>query len=409
MSIGEKAWSNLKTGDYYNSFISFFKYLYDENQQNVRYQQESGKLSFEIYQGSKMIVGFVDHQKVFGEAKIARTEDLNIGMMRQLLEENYRLEYSRYALDADNNITIVFDSYLLDGSPFKLYNALKEIAIHSDKLDDLIIQKYEGLSPINTGHVNELNAEEKHVKYSFLSTRIREVLDEYESGSVRADEYPGALAYLFLDLCYSLDFLVRPEGETLDVFESVHRLWFENEKDPSVRKIEKIYAQFQKLAETTESDLLQELYTVRSSFGITSPTDHSQVKAFIESELPNMDWYVQNNHHVIALSIPGFIVGYCLFNYAVPQPVRSLFTLYYRIRQAEYFDQLGYAWEVYHNDKRRLNRKAIVSEIKSICDRYKESYPDLDPNTRILSFDDILAFSKTFLIMIAQLEVRRSY
>jgi len=40
---------------------------------------------------------------------------------------------------SDGHVVIIFDSTTIDGSPYKLYHALKEAANHADKKDDLII------------------------------------------------------------------------------------------------------------------------------------------------------------------------------------------------------------------------------------------------------------------------------
>ena len=87
----------------------------------------------------KKAVGKANIEKVTIEAKIAKTDTLNIGFMRRLLERNFQLRYSRFALDEENNITIRFDTSVLDGSPYKLYYALKELTTNADKLDDLLI------------------------------------------------------------------------------------------------------------------------------------------------------------------------------------------------------------------------------------------------------------------------------
>ena len=109
--------------EYLESYKSFFTYLSDESANNVVFEERGNQLHFEFYQGSKKIVGTADHTRITAEAKIAKAEKLHIGFLRRLLEENYQLRYSRYALDKDNNITAIFTSHIIDGSPYKFYNA----------------------------------------------------------------------------------------------------------------------------------------------------------------------------------------------------------------------------------------------------------------------------------------------
>ena len=90
---------------YLTSYLEFFTYLRDNFEDNVIWKEENGKIHFEIFQGSKKATGVADANKVTIEAKVAKTDTLNIGFMRRLLERNFSLRYSRFALDPDNNIT----------------------------------------------------------------------------------------------------------------------------------------------------------------------------------------------------------------------------------------------------------------------------------------------------------------
>ena len=84
---------------YLESYREFFFYLRDEYEDNVTWKEEKGTIHFEVLQGSKKAVGKASVEKVTIEAKIAKTETLNIAFMRRLLERNFQLRYSRFALD----------------------------------------------------------------------------------------------------------------------------------------------------------------------------------------------------------------------------------------------------------------------------------------------------------------------
>ena len=149
---------------YLDSYRQFFKYLRDEREDNVRYWEEKGGIQFELFQGSKKITGFANNKSLKAEAKVAKTQSLNVGFMRRLIEQNYSLKYSRFALDEKNNISIIFDTYTLDGSPYKLYYALKELATNADKQDDLLLDEFSMLEPVDTSHLEALTESEKEVK-----------------------------------------------------------------------------------------------------------------------------------------------------------------------------------------------------------------------------------------------------
>lgn len=163
---------------YLDSISCFLSYINNETYENVHVEHIGDeKIKFSIYQGSKKIEGFANQDGFFAESKIARCKKVSLGALRSLLEENYHLRYSSYALDSENNITIVMHTDYLDASPYKLYYGLKEIATRSDRRDDVMIRKFKDLAPIENGFITEVPLLEKEVKYSFLQNIITQTLE----------------------------------------------------------------------------------------------------------------------------------------------------------------------------------------------------------------------------------------
>jgi hypothetical protein len=247
------------------------------------------------------------------------------------------LKYSRFTLTPDNEIAIIFDSYTLDGSPLKLYTALRELAIHADKHDDKMVEEFEGLEAVEIYKRRELPEAEKETKYNYIIEQIKAAFREMDEGKLNADRYPVAHTYLLLCLGYKLDYLTKPEGFMMETLENVHRLAFAQDGKNVPQKNLVLRKEFQKLIDRPKEKFYQELYEVRSTFGITTPVDHNQLVQLIEQELPNMKWYMEQGYDKIALSVPGFIVGQSLFNYTLPEPDKALFHLYFQILEPEFF------------------------------------------------------------------------
>ena len=152
----DRALMQFEERNYLTAYREFFDYLRDQDAGNVRYWMEGEELKFELFQGSKRITGFANKKQLGAKAKIALSEDLNIGFMQRLLQQNHDLKYSRYTLDGDHHISILFDSFTLDGSPYKLYYALKELATSADKQDDLLIDEFRMLKPVETDHLQAI-------------------------------------------------------------------------------------------------------------------------------------------------------------------------------------------------------------------------------------------------------------
>jgi hypothetical protein len=281
------------------------------------------------------------------------------------------------------------------------------MATNADKQDDLLIDEFPMLQSTDTSHLVALPEAEKEAKYQFIKEEIQRVIDDANSGKLDPTQYPGGIAYLFLYLCYKLDYLTKPEGYLMEALERIHRQYFANDKQTTHQKNHALQKEFQKLLERPKDQYFKEMYQVKATFGITSPVNHDKVVSFIDGELPNMDWYKEQGHDLVAFSIPGYIVGFCLFNYAVPKPDRDFMLLYFQIAEADYFKRLGYPLNYYDKDTRKFNKKAIRKAIRKIMEENVTNYPSLNPAMGQLDFTDLLSFSKAYLLMIRNMDVTK--
>ena len=391
--------------EYLQSYLAFFKYLGDEDENNVKFNEEKEGIRFEIYQGSKKITGFASLTKVNAEAKIAKSIELHPNFMKRLLEQNYTLKYARFSLDQENTLSIKFDTYTLDGSPYKLYYAFKELAVNADKQDDLLVDEFKSLQPVEISHLQNLPEPEKEVKYNFIVEKIDEVLDVVQNGKLDAAQYPGAYAYLLLNLSYKLDYLVKPEGFMMETLERIHRRYFAKNTSSTKEKNDSLIAELRTLRNRPKEDFFKEMYRVNSTFGITTPVNHDRIVGFVDGELGNMDWYSSNGYDMIAEAVPGYIVGFCLFNYATPLPDREYLSLYYRILEQDYFNALGFQGQFYNSNSKSFDKKAIKKKIKFIQEKNRDKYPRVNPNTARLNFTSRAEFARSYLIMLRDLDM----
>ena len=201
-----------KEKKYVESFDAFFSYLRDDATGNVVYERNGAEGRFEIFQGSKIVRGRFNQDLLEAEVTLARMPQPSVPVMRRLLEMNFNLYYSRFALDKER-LCMLFDSDIETSSPSKLYYGLKELATKADKHDDLLVQDFASLESIDNDHIVSLPQKEKEIKYSYLQSWIRKTLDTI--ATLDADKFSGGIAYLLLSLIYRIDYLVAPEGSCL--------------------------------------------------------------------------------------------------------------------------------------------------------------------------------------------------
>jgi len=402
----DKALDMFEDGRFLDSLELFFTFLKDEKENNIHWKKNDQSIAFELFQGSKRIIGWATPERLRIEGRVARMIDAGPELLRRMIEHNYSLKFGRYALDPDRHITLIFDTIAIDASPYKLYYAFKEIATQADKQDDLLLEEYGQMEAVDTSHLEPLPAIETQIKHHFIVSKIKEILEDVEEE--RLNDYTGGISYLLLNLIYKIDYLTKPEGYTMECLERMHRRFFSKNKTLTAKeKNQFLIDELKRLLDRSEKEYSREMYHVKTTFGITSSVTHDRLVNLINSEIGDMDWYVDNNYHNVAAAIPSYLIGYSLFNYALPLPDRDFFHLFYRITETNYFKALGFKPDFCDCESELLNRKIIKRAIDQIVKKHRSRYPNLRPAITQLVFDDLISFSKSYLLMVRDLDLTR--
>ena len=202
-----------------------------------------------------------------------------------------------------------------------------------------------------------------------------------------------------------MDYLLKPEGNTMEIIDNIHNLYFQDKEKKPNQKNRIIRKELKNIFNISYEDFGKEVYDVKSTFGVTQPSGLQRIQEFIDSEIKNMDWYYQNDHIEFALSIPSYIVGYSLFNYSMPAPMRDLFNLYYQIMEYDFFNNLGINGK--YRSLKGVNVNGVKKEIKSIATNHNREYPNIKIDLKQISFNDMCEFCRTYLIMIKNINFQR--
>lgn len=411
-NIWEEALKAYDDKRYMDAYIGVLNYLKNPYAENVVYKafsdSENNGFVFELLQGSKKLNGRVTPKNITITTEVVCAKKMNVGFMRRLMEINYNLNYSRYALDDTNNILLKFHSSTLDGSPYKVFNALREIALHADKQDDLLVDEFSAfLEMKNIGSRSELSEHERQIKYVFLHKQLKNALAELHEGKLDIEKYPTAALHILLSVAYKLDYLTRPEGLTMEVIERVHRIGGEEDGKTAFQKLQVIRRDFQKILERSEDRLHNEFYDTISTFSRIKDVEHETLSQMIETWEQDLDFFLKEDYEAAALGLVGFIVGNGLFASVLPKPDRQLLELYYRITECEFFHSLGVPTPQYgtylDENTNTLNEKAIKSALRGILEAYHTEFPDYRPNYKLLNFDTLPEFAKSYLVFLKNL------
>ncbi len=391
-----------KEKKYYESINAFFEYLTDDELGNVRHQQEGNKGSFEFYQGSKIIRGHYDGELFEAEGLLAAMPQPSVPVMRRLLEMNFTLYYTRYAINGDN-VSMLFDSDIQTANPSKLYYGLKELATKTDKQDDLLVQDFSSLQAIDTEHLQMIPEAEKEIKYRYFRKWIEDTLALING--VDQDKYSGGIAYLLLALAYRIDYLIVPEGKLLLALEKIVEIYFRKDDRPVTEKNQEMVDGYQKLLEKQKEDFYPFLFRSKFTFSIVTPQNFKTIADAIYNANQNVAWYKDNKLPDIASQISEYGLSYCQYSYSLPRPITEYFHLFMMINYGDFFRDMGYKEELYNKETGEYNRELIFQKIEETEARWREKYPELKLKTDKLKFDNEVAFNQSFTTEIEYLNL----
>jgi hypothetical protein len=384
------------------SIAVFFDYLRNDELENVVLEKTDEGGKFHFYQGSKIINGFYNKEAFEAEVVLATMPQPSVPVMRRLLEMNFNLYYSRYALTGDK-LCMLMDSDIETANPSKLYYGLKELATKADKQDDLLVQDFTSLLKTGTEHIEEIPDEEKEVKYKYFQKWIKEALDLLET--IDVDKFSGGIAYMLLALAYRIDYLIMPQGKLQQEVEKIVEIYFRKDDRLVTEKNQEMIDCFMKLSAKTKEDFFPYLFRSLYTFSIVNPQTHKTISEAIYNANQNIAWYKENKQLKIAAMISEYGISYCQYSYSLPRPITELYHLFMVVNCPDFFSELGYSKEYYSQEKKEFNQPAIIERIKNIEAEWKEKYANINFKTDKLKFDDIVSFNQSFTTEIEYLNL----
>ncbi len=376
------------------TIINLLHYIQNPNGENLIIDENGQVLKFELLQGSGKVQGFADALSCKARVPIGRIEKQHVGFMRRLLEKNYFFQYCRYTIDPEQQICLVFDTPLSLASPYQLYQGLRELALAADMDDDLLTDEFTEIYFLRNGG-KSLPPSLVHYKSTCLRHHINALLHELEYGGKSIQRNPGTLAYLILDLSYRLDYMLLPEGFTMRAIDKIHQIFFHREDLNLDRKVDNMLKELRKILERTDEQLSTEFYQTCHTFGQAQEATPELISTFIRSEMPAMQWYRSNNQERAAHSVLGFIVGYLMYQFNLPTPVRYVLHLIYETLHQDFF-----CWSVDGSKNLDVisaapeNLKEAIAYAKNID---TDIYPGWDFHVDKLTTEDPLSFASSLL------------
>jgi len=367
--------NNFFHGQFQEAFKLFFEYLQRPSENNLEFSRQRSRLEFSFYQGSKLVTGYITDKEIHASSEIAQYSDFSERLAEILLKENNKLRYCKFT-KGRKTISLALEAVPQFTPPSVLYEALKELAVTADSYDDILVQNFDFLKPINIQHIEVLPEDKLKVKLHYLRQWIDETLKKTASLSSTFQEKnrnKGIISYYLLSLTYKLYYLIAPEGVLLDDLKKIH-IFFMSKKDMEVTKRnDYIITVFENIIKQRDDELAKSIYKVKTTFPVVESVPDEYIIRFIESELEASAWYRQNNNQEILPVIYQYIIGYLNFTVALPVVVKELFDIIWEIYNTEFFKDYGLNYNLARRDT--LNTFTVENRINSIIGSGKDKFP----------------------------------
>lgn len=402
----EKSIECFANKQYIDAYTNFFLHLNDEKEQNVSIEINiNNEIAFSLIQGSQKIIGIVNQKVIKAKTEVAKFDTLSVSFMRKLLTENSNsLQYSRFAIH-QNTIFLLFDSPIIDASPQKLYFALKELSTFADKHDDLLIDSFSMLNPINSSPIFELPEIEKKTKIKYLKKWINNAL-EISKQNVNK-KIDGGISYVLLSTAFKIDYFILPQGKLTEQIEEINEIYFAINEESTADRNEKIMASLDKIINLSDSSIEKQLYGVKATFGILTPIKADKLSELIEGELKNIGWYIENKYDLISNAIIEYIIFYTFFLYDLDYPIRDTLKFLAQLLNKNFVQELGYKDNFYLPNSDKLNVTEIKEKLKLIEKNANNEYKNFKLNTSRLNYSNSFELAQSLLLQIKKLTIHK--
>lgn len=406
-----KAWEfaefHFSQGKYLKSFQHFLSFLLDPYEENISRITDSrdGTISFELFQGSRRISGLFTKDYCEAQTILGYSTQWPEALLKELLETNYSLHHCGYAFDAEDRLVLRMACQAREADPHKLYSGLNELALEADRQDDLITSQYQGVESQIEQHVRALPLDQVNHSVSWLRREITNLKGRYDVEKSSKGFKVLGFSYVLLDLVYRIEYLLTPQARMRMSLGKIHRNLFDMQGMDLAGRLEESVREIYQYREMDEAEIQKEFYQVVTTFGLSESISLLRWQQILRQQLEYINVFGEDANQKYACHIPGYIMGYSVYRFALPGFFRDLIGLYYILTSPDWAKGMGYPALGFYGNKgpdRRGIVKTIRQLVKDWSDRYEFETFDLNQ----LKFDNEMALGQSWLQLMATTEIK---
>ena len=391
-----QAEAHYASGEHLQAWRAFFDYLRDPDVDNVQWEEVEDALVFHIHQGSRTIDGRADANGVEARARLARMPHPSVAVMRKLLEVNYALNYSRFALSDDDVISIRFEVPVGGGQPAKLYHALREIALNADYYDDPLMEEFSALEHIDGGRVVRYDAKELATRHAFFTKWIHKGLES--AHMFDPEKQAGAISWILLALVNRIEYLLTPQGGTIPILRKISGIYFAQGDRSYPERNAEMLSLFRDLATGADTRAPRDFYQVTSTFSTTGQSTPESVMTVINDALSGYHHWKNLADPTPALACLEYTAAQPLATTSVPFPVRNLMLLLLQVLHADFFRSLETDQGLVDAESGTINGEHVAERVAEILAAAEGPLANFQFRSERLAHGSPMEFATSFVL-----------
>ena len=398
-----KSYEAFEKKDIINAYFYFFKSLENfsnkTSNNNIIINKQNQKLSFEIFQGTARISGYVTKEYIYADSILTKKSSKNVALKRYLLERNYQLTYASYFSD-DEYIKLKLFHDNITMTPQKIFYPLMEIALNADFDKEYTKCEFSDVIIEDIGHLKPIDKNELEIKYNYLNKWIDDMI--YKISTYPSNDNAAMQSFTLLYILLKIDYLIVPKYDMYQQISKIVQEYFSNENSTVEAKNEELENYILQLRDMPFEEFSKNFYDAKYTFNPSEKTSHEEIEIFINESLAKIRWYKNNRYNQVIPILYEYIGLYILYNYSIHPVTKQLLHTLVEIQNPKFFNDLGYT-VLYDEESSSFSKKSIISKIESIISPYQTRFKLLKPFGNELNFTSLNEFSNSFYLQVNNL------
>ncbi len=399
-----KSYEAFEKKDILNAYEYFFQSIENFSNgisnENIITTREDDKLSFEIYQGTAKISGYITEEHLYAESILVKKDNANVPLKRYILERNYQLTYVYYFID-DEYIKLKLFHDNITMSPHKIFYPLRELSLNADFDKEYTRNEFAGITIEDVSHLKELSQDKLNIKYDYLHRWIEEA--NHKIATLPSNDNAGMQAFTYLCLLFKIDYLLVPNYEIYQKMSKKIAEYFGDENNTIEAKNDELKIYIETLKNMSFEDFSKNFYKAKYTFNPTDRTSYEDINIFITDSLAKIRWYKNNRFIQIIPTIYEYISFNILYNFGVHPVLKELLQIILEVQNPEFFRAYGFP-TLYNKEEKSFSKKLIISKIEDTVFAYQERFKSLEPFGENLNFGSLNEFSNSFYLQLVELD-----